>query len=80
MFKRLKTKRKIKSYMKMIETVEKRRIRSQAALVEAILLNTVPSDEDVDYFNTYTSVINDLRNRMHELQNQLNQKPEDGAR
>lgn len=64
----------------MIETVEKRRIRSQAALVEAILLNTVPSDEDVDYFNTYTSVINDLRNRMHELQNQLNQKPEDGAR
>ncbi len=73
MFEKLKVKRKIKTYRKMIEAVEKKRIRSQAALVEAILTNSVPSDEDVDYFNRHTAVINDLRNRMRMLQDKLNE-------
>jgi len=71
MFEKCKIKRKIKRYQKMIESVEKKRIRSQAALVEAILTNSVPSDEDVDYFNKHTAVINDLRNQMHVLQKGL---------
>ena len=73
MFVKLRIKRKIKGYQKAIELVEKKRIRSQAALVEAILTNSVPSDEDVDYFNKHTAVINDLRDKMHDLQKQLDE-------
>lgn len=73
MFEKLRIKRKIKGYQKAIELVEKKRIRSQAALVEAILTNSVPSDEDVDYFNKHTTVINDLRDKMHDLQKQLDE-------
>lgn len=71
MFEKLKLKKQIKQYQRRIEEVEKKRIRSQAALVEAILTNAVPSDEDVDYFNKHTAVINDLRDQMHKLQKQL---------
>jgi sRNA-binding regulator protein Hfq len=71
MFEKLKLRKKIKQYRKMIEDAEKKRIRSQAALVEAILTNSVPSDEDVDYFNKYTAVINNFRDQMRVYQNQL---------
>lgn len=54
--------------MKQIEMVEKKRIRSQAALVEAILTHTSPNDQDTDYFNRYTAEINVLRQRMQELE------------
>lgn len=55
----------------MIQLLEKKRIRSQAALIEAILTNTVPSDEDVDYFNRYTEEIEKLRECIHELKKEL---------
>lgn len=68
MFKKFKLKKKIRYYKEQIEMLEKKRARSQAALVEAILTHTSPSDEDVDYFNNYTKQINEIRNRMHEMQ------------
>ncbi|HOA84398.1 MAG TPA: hypothetical protein PKN17_00015 [Bacillota bacterium] len=71
MFKKLKLKRKIKTYKAQIEILEKKRARSQAALVEAILTHTTPSDTDVDYFNNYTSQINEIRKRLQEIQAQL---------
>ena len=71
MFEKLKTKKRIKNFRKQIELLEKKRARSQAALVEAILTQTTPSDEDVDYFNNYTSQINHLRDMIHELQKKL---------
>lgn len=70
MFTKFKLKRKIKFYREQIELLEKKRARSQAALVEAILTHTTPSDEDVDYFNNYTAQINELRDRMHEIQDE----------
>jgi hypothetical protein len=72
MFKKFKLKKKINYYKEQIEMLEKRRARSQAALVEAILTHTSPSDEDVDYFNNYTKQINEIRDRMHEMQNEYN--------
>ena len=73
MFNREKRKLKKRSehYKTEIELIEKRRSRSQSALVEAILSNKVPNDEDVDYFNTYTSQINSLRELIHQLQDEL---------
>lgn len=71
MLKKFKTKQGIKKYKKQIVAVEQKRARSQAALVDAILTHTTPSDEDVDYFNKYTAEIEELRKKMHALEVEL---------
>ena len=71
MFKKQKLKREIKKCIKEIDMLEQKRTRSQAALVTAILQHTTPDDADVDYFNTYTAKIDDVRARMSELKAQL---------
>lgn len=71
MFKKLKLKRQISKLKKQIEVLEQKRIRSQAALVTAILTSSTPSDEDVDYFNKYTAKIDEVRSRMMALKEQL---------
>ncbi len=71
MFEKWKLNKKINQCKKTIAEIEKRRIRSQAALVEAILTNSVPNDEDVDYFNTFTAQINAVRDEMQNYQKQL---------
>lgn len=71
MFNKLKIRWKIKKFKKQILAIEQKRSRSQAALVEAILTNTTPSDEDVDYFNRYTAQIEECRREMHEFEIQL---------
>ena len=74
MFEKLTLKRGIKKYKKKIEEIEKKRIRSQAALITAILSNTTPDDTDVDYFNRYTAEIEELRSKMQELEISLRNK------
>ena len=71
MFKRISLKLKIKKYKKQILEIEQKRSRSQAALVEAILTKTTPNDTDVDYFNRYTSQIEECRLKMQDLEIQL---------
>ena len=71
MFKKIKLKKGIKKCLADIEDLERRRSRSQAALVEAILTHTEPKDDDVDYFNRFTAKINEQRDRLHALQNEL---------
>lgn len=73
MFKKIKLKRKITACKRAIIDLEKKRARSQAALVEAILTNTVPKDEDVDYFNRFTSKINDIRTQMQKYRTELDE-------
>lgn len=73
MFEKSKIKRKIKKAKKNIEMLEKKRSRSQAALVAAILSQKTPDDEDVEYFNHFTSLIETERNRMHDLMKDLEQ-------
>jgi hypothetical protein len=67
MFEKIILKRKIKKCRNEILFIEQKRSRSQAALVEAILTRSTPSDEDVDYFNRYTAEIEEVRERMHHL-------------
>ena len=74
LFKKMKIKRKIKKYEKQIAQLEKKRMRSQAALIEAILQHTTPHDADVDYFNNYSAQIDYFRVRIHEEQNKLKSK------
>ena len=71
MFKKMRLKSEIKQCKKEIELLEQRRTRSQAALVEAILCHTEPDDSDVDFFNQFTEQIEEKREQMHQLMDEL---------
>ena len=71
MFRRFKLKNEMKKNCKEIEVLEKKRYRSQSALVEAILKNETPDDQDVEYFNKYTSEIDKLRREIRAMKKEL---------
>ena len=64
-------KREIKKCRLTIEEIERKRSRSQSALVQAILLQAEPNEMDVEWFNKYTGEITACRNHMIELQKEL---------
>ena len=67
-----KLKKEIETCKKTIVEIERRRSRSQSALVQDILLQEEPNDADVEWFNKYTGEITACRNHMLELQKKLN--------
>lgn len=71
MFKKSKIKKELEAQKKLIEELEKRRYRSQAKLVEAILMHQDPNDDDVDYFNKFTEQIEATRSEIQRLQHEL---------
>ncbi len=71
MFEKMKLKNAIKTTKKQIAEVESKRIRSQGALVQAILEQKEPDDEDVEFFNKYTAEIDVLREKLEGQQHQL---------
>lgn len=73
MFEKSKLNKAIKNSKKKIEELEQKRIRSQAALVTAILKNEHPNDDDVEYFNAFTEKIDAERENLKNLQNELDQ-------
>ena len=64
-------KKEIKTCQKTIEEIERRRARSQSALVQAILLQEEPDEADVEWFNKYTGEITACRNHMMEMKKEL---------
>ena len=66
-----KLKKEIKLCMQTIQEIERKRSRSQSALVQAILLQEQPDETDVEWFNKYTGEITACRNHMIELQKKL---------
>ncbi len=64
-------KKEIKRCRLTIEEIERKRSRSQSALVQAILLQEEPNEMDVEWFNKYTGDITACRNHMIELQKKL---------
>lgn len=64
--KRILTK-KIAQCKASIEELEQKRSRSQAALITAILSNTTPNDDDVEYFNKFTAEIDAQRDILRGL-------------
>lgn len=71
MFETFRMKRRIRTLTAQIRELETKRARSQSALTEALLSGKEPLDEDVDFFNKYTSHINVIRERIRELQHKL---------
>lgn len=69
--KKLKLKRKIKDSEREIDLLEKKRVRSQAALLEAVLNNVEPYAADVEFFKTYSALIDVERENMSKLNEQL---------
>ena len=65
-------KKEIRLCMNTIKEIERKRSRSQSALVQAILLQEQPDETDVEGFNKYTGEITACRNHMIELQKKLN--------
>ena len=71
MFEQKKYKQEIKRCRATIEEIERKRSRSQSALVQAILLQEEPNEADVEWFNKYTGEISACRNHMAEMQKKL---------
>ena len=71
MFEKRKYQKEIKRCLETIEEIERKRSRSQSALVQAILLQEEPSEADVEWFNKYTGEITACRNHMTEIQKKL---------
>lgn len=72
MSKKGELKRKIADSEREIEQLEKKRGRSQSALLEAILNNVKPDDADAEYFKTFTSLIELERENLRKLKEELN--------
>ena len=66
-----KLKKEIKICRQTIEEIERKRSRSQSALVQAVLLQEEPDENDVEWFNKYTGEITACRNHMIELRKEL---------
>lgn len=71
MFEEKRYKKEIKKCRATIEEIERKRSRSQSALVQAILLQEEPNEADVEWFNKYTGEITACRNHMTEMQQRL---------
>lgn len=64
-------KKEIKLCMQTIQEIERKRSRSQSALVQAVLLQETPDERDVEWFNKYTGEITACRNHMMEMKKEL---------
>ena len=54
-----------------IEELEKKRGRSQSAIMEAIITNQKPSEEDIKYFKIFSSLIATERENLRKLLEEL---------
>lgn len=71
MSKRSELKKAIVESEKEIDNLEKKRNRSQSAVLEAILAQTKPKKADVEYFRTYSSLIEVERENLRKLREEL---------
>lgn len=71
MFRKLALKKAIKDSEKEIENLEKKRMRSQSALMETMVTGEKPSKQDEEYFKLYTSLIEMERKNLVRLHSEL---------
>ena len=71
MSKKSDLKREISESEKEIETLEKKRMRSQSALLEAYLNNTSPNESDREYFKIFSTLIELERKNLRQLNEEL---------
>lgn len=64
-------KKKIEESEQEISRLESKLMRSQIAVMGAILNNEAPNEEDREYFRVYSKLIEVERNNLRELYKQL---------
>ncbi len=64
-------KKQIAASEKEIENLEKKRMRSQSALMEAHVNNVPPNASDVEYFKIYSNLIELERKNLRQLSKEL---------
>lgn len=64
-------KKAIESSKAELERLEQERLRSMSAFIEALVNHDTPSPEDVDYFKTFSGLIDLERENLHKLQDDL---------
>lgn len=71
MSKKSDLKRAIADTEKEIEALEKKRARSQSVLLSAIVAKTEPNPTDVEYFRVFTALIDERRQTLRQLMEEL---------
>ena len=71
MSKKSEIKKQIADTEKEIEALEKKRARSQSVLLTAVVNKTEPNPQDVEYFRVFTALIDERRNTLRELLEEL---------
>ena len=64
-------KRAIQESEEEIESLEQKRVRSQAALMKSVLNESKPNEMDVEYFKTFSSLIDVERANLRRLKAEL---------
>ena len=65
-------KKAIEESEREIEALEKKRMRSQSALMEAHINNVAPNASDIEYFQIYSNLIELERKNLRQLNSELN--------
>ena len=65
-------KKAIEESEREIEALEKKRMRSQSALMEAHINNVAPNASDIEYFKIYSNLIELERKNLRQVNNELN--------
>ena len=65
-------KKAIEESEREIEALEKKRMRSQSALMEAHINNVAPNASDIEYFKIYSNLIELERKKLRQLKSELN--------
>lgn len=63
--------REIRVLEEDIKNAEIKRTRSQAAIIEALIVDADPAQDDVDFFRKYTAEVEDKRARLKKLVRQF---------
>lgn len=71
MSKKSELKKAIADSEEEIESLEKKRMRSQSALLEAFLNHGTPNDKDAEYFRVFSSLIELERENLRKLREEL---------
>ena len=64
-------KKAIEESEREIEALEKKRMRSQSALMEAHINNVAPNASDIEYFKIYSNLIELERKNLRQLNSEL---------
>ena len=71
MSKKSELEKKIRESEQELDMLEQKRLRSMSSFIEALVRHDTPSDEDVEYFKTFSGLIELERENLRMLNEEL---------